>query len=105
MTNGVTTAAPRLESGLVRLARRGTSALSKRRAKNSWTNDREKVSVSPNRPASEGLPPALLHKILDNLLLVRPGCTLLTVPNKRQHLSATITLPAFAPPEKVNVLL
>jgi hypothetical protein len=32
MTNGTTTAAHRLESGLVRLARRGTSALSKRRA-------------------------------------------------------------------------
>jgi hypothetical protein len=33
MTNGVTTAAHRLESGLVRLARRGTSALPKRRVR------------------------------------------------------------------------
>jgi hypothetical protein len=33
MTNDVRTAAHRLESGLVRLARRGTSALSKRRGK------------------------------------------------------------------------
>jgi hypothetical protein len=65
----------------------------------------ENFSVSPTRPAFEGSPPALLHKILANLLLVPPGCTLLTVPNKRQRLSATITLPAFAPPEKVNVLL
>jgi hypothetical protein len=32
MTNGITKAAHRLESGLVRLERRGTSALSKRRA-------------------------------------------------------------------------
>jgi hypothetical protein len=30
MANGITTATHRLESGLVRLARRGTSALSKR---------------------------------------------------------------------------
>jgi hypothetical protein len=40
MTNGVTTAAHRLESGLVCLARRGTSALSKRRAEELWINDR-----------------------------------------------------------------